>query len=353
MGTSFASAILAKDSTTNDKNELVSTKTGDTIATEEAVARFEAKEGPIKTSTRYLGGVSGETATYAASSSDFTTIETTKAHELLKWCYKKNKDVIVAVNWANGDVTPRTVCSHTWSCNTSVFRDISGSQPTSATLCLENSDQVLWIQPVPGNPDLYTISGTELSSFVGGEDGRVAGAAEPTDVDFLTGDSGDSCTVDVDCDDHLLCMDFETAIDGTDVGTCTCENPDETLTCECGDILTKDPNTCAFETCPTYACIESLCSTGDSRDSCCSCPEDPTSQENCAKGWTFNGKDACEEYVIISDPAPCPQPGGLDDQVCGADGKNYDSACWAVELGQDSYKVYSQVGIMIKTLLEE
>ena len=165
LGTSFASAILAKDSTTNDKNELVSTKTGDTIATEEAVARFEAKEGPIKTSTRYLG-VSGETATYTASSSDFTTIETTKAHELLKWCYKKNKDVIVAVNWANGDVTPRTVCSHTWSCNTSVFRDISGSQPTSATLCLENSDQVLWIQPVPGNPDLYTISETELSSYV-------------------------------------------------------------------------------------------------------------------------------------------------------------------------------------------
>jgi hypothetical protein len=167
LGTSFASAILAKDSTTNDKNELVSTKTGDTIATEEAVARFEAKEGPIKTSTRNLDGVSGGTATpNAASSSDFTTIETTKAHELLKSCFLKNKDVIVTVNWSNGDVIPRTVCSHTWSCE-SVFRDFtSDSQPTSATLCLENSDQVLWIQPVPGNPDLYTISETELSSYV-------------------------------------------------------------------------------------------------------------------------------------------------------------------------------------------
>ena len=34
LGTSFASAILAKDSTTNDQNELVSKETGEALATQ-------------------------------------------------------------------------------------------------------------------------------------------------------------------------------------------------------------------------------------------------------------------------------------------------------------------------------
>ena len=42
LGTSFASAILAKDTTTNDNNELVNKKNGEAVATDQAIARYES-----------------------------------------------------------------------------------------------------------------------------------------------------------------------------------------------------------------------------------------------------------------------------------------------------------------------
>ena len=65
LGTSFASAILAKDTTTNDNNELVNKKTGEAVATDQAIVRYESEELTNESSRRLVR--------YGVSSGSFTS----------------------------------------------------------------------------------------------------------------------------------------------------------------------------------------------------------------------------------------------------------------------------------------
>lgn len=203
LGTSYATAMLAKDATTNDKNELVDKHTGETLGTDQAVSRFNAQEPPTE---EFFERDLQSQVSYAATSSDFTEMTEADALKLLKFCAMKNKVVVLTFTFNDGQVASRTVCSPTWSC-TSTFN--GSPNPTEGTLCLEGTTpaQELWVQKQ--NTGVYTVSGTELSY------------ANPTpdQVEYLTGDIGDPCHESEDCDNGLECTSVSTK-ELDDVGTC-------------------------------------------------------------------------------------------------------------------------------------
>ena len=79
LGTSFASAILAKDTTTNDNNELVNKKTGEAVATDQAIERYESEELTSEETSRRL-------VRYGVTSGSFTSMSTENALDLWKKC---------------------------------------------------------------------------------------------------------------------------------------------------------------------------------------------------------------------------------------------------------------------------
>ena len=171
LGTSYATAMLAKDATTNDMNELVDKHTGETLGTDQAVSRFNAQEPPTE---EFFERDLQSQVSYTATSSDFTEMTEADALKLLKFCAMKNKVVVLTFTFNDGQVASRTVCSPTWSC-TSTFN--GSPNPTEGTLCLEGTTpaQELWVQKQ--NTGVYTVSGTELSYA----------NPTPNQVEYLTG----------------------------------------------------------------------------------------------------------------------------------------------------------------------
>lgn len=193
LGTSFASAILAKDTTTNDKNELVNKDSGEALATAKSFEEFEAMVPSASDgSARKLACatvVNGQEFDCEVGSSDFTEMSKENALELLKKC-RTGKLVRMTYTWldAPGKTYQRTVCNPDWGC---LSEFVGGGNPTEGTLCIGDAGVgKIYVKPVR-NSEVYTISSSEST---------VATA------DILTSNEGQLCSDDDDCDSGLACQ---------------------------------------------------------------------------------------------------------------------------------------------------
>jgi hypothetical protein len=150
LGTSFASAILAKDTTTNSESgspQLVDKKTGEVVATDQAVQRFTAEE---PTSGQQNSRALNPTSLFGVTSSDFSSMTATDAQNLLAGCAQGNK--IVKLTYSTW--TARTVCGNDWTCQSTFTypTDTRGNpQPTSGVLCLQGTIPMEYVYVNPSD----------------------------------------------------------------------------------------------------------------------------------------------------------------------------------------------------------
>ena len=191
LGTSFASAILAKDTTTNKENELVNKGTGEAVATAEAQATYEVNEPP-NSRARSLCTAGGEDEfDCEVTASSFTEISATSALALLDNCSPPHvKTVNLVFNWISGQQSSRTICHPSWSCE-SVFTKVQGTE-VEGKLCLQGTDEFVHIKENDSDDTKYTISVTNAD-------------LEVQAADALTSDSGEQCYSNEDCDTGLVC----------------------------------------------------------------------------------------------------------------------------------------------------
>jgi hypothetical protein len=200
LGTSFASAILAKDATTNDKDELVSKATGEVVATGKSVETFQGVP-PNDVSGRKLcvtttGGGKPET-TCEAYSSDFTMMHESDALTMLTEC-KKDRLVKLTHTFGEGDKAQtyeRTVCNPEWGC-TNIYYGPNNA-PTTGDLCVGSTGpETIYVRPhafirgMDPNSSFYSISTS---------DSAVATS------DAFTSNEWELCNTDGDCDSGLSC----------------------------------------------------------------------------------------------------------------------------------------------------
>ena len=164
LGTSFASAILAKDTTTNSESgssELVDKKTGEVVATDQAVKRFTAEV--LTDDDPFTRGLAGRTNEYGVSTSSFSRMSAENAQALLGDCDQGNK--IVKLTYSNWRA--RTVCGFDWTCQSNFTfpqNRIGNTDPISGVLCLEgtsNPMEYVHVTPDPNDADSYIISSTK------------------------------------------------------------------------------------------------------------------------------------------------------------------------------------------------
>ena len=162
LGTSFASAILAKDTTTNSESgspELVDKKTGEVVATNQSVKRFTADE--LKLDQLNSRGLIA-TSLFGVTTSDFSSMPAGDAKALLGDCEQGNKVVKLTYNtWR-----ARTVCGSDWTCQ-SIFtfpQNVKGNpDPISGVLCLQGTSPMEYVHvtPDPNDSNNYLISSSE------------------------------------------------------------------------------------------------------------------------------------------------------------------------------------------------
>jgi len=222
LGTSFASAILAKDTTTNDNNELVNKKTKEAVATDTAIARYESEELTNESSRRLIR--------YGVSSGSFTSMSTENAKDLLKKCKRGNKIVKLTYLWADGELAERTVCGSDWTCG--VPKDFKPRRrPTAGRLCIQGTSplEYVYINPDPDDSGSYIISADNM--------------------DVLTADLSETCEDDEDCDDGLECLIEQ----GDSLGSCITTSTfctTDVHTCSDGTTLSRIGPNCEFPECP-------------------------------------------------------------------------------------------------------
>ena len=190
LGTSFASAILAKDTTTNSESgspELVDKKTGEVVATNQAVKRFTADELKLdQLNSRGLQGGGPSPSLFGVTASDFSSMPAGDAKALLGDCEKGNK--VVKLTYSTWRA--RTVCGNDWTCqSTFTFPPNAkpNTDPISGVLCLQGTSPMEYVHvtPDPNDSNNYLISSSEPN--------------------FLTSDVAEDCEDDTDCDDGLFC----------------------------------------------------------------------------------------------------------------------------------------------------
>jgi len=162
LGTSFASAILAKDTTTNSESgspELVDKKTGEVVATDQAVKRFTADE--LKSDQQNARGLQPQSL-FGVSSSDFSTMTAGNATALLGDCDQGNKIVkLTYLDWRE-----RTVCGSDWTCQSNFTFPPNAkpnANPISGVLCLQGTSPMehVYVTPDPNDSNNYLISSSE------------------------------------------------------------------------------------------------------------------------------------------------------------------------------------------------
>ena len=217
LGTSFASAILAKDTTTNDNNELVNKKTGEAVATDQAIVRYESEELTSEESSRRL-------VRYGVTSGSFTSMSKDDAHDLLKKCKRGNKIVKLTYTWADGELAERTVCGNDWTC--ALPKDFTGPR---RRLCVQGTKEYVYVNPDPEDSESYIISATNM--------------------DVLTADLTETCGDDEDCDKGLSCIKEE---QGHSVGSCSASTfcTKDAKVCPDGTTLSRVGPNCDFPECP-------------------------------------------------------------------------------------------------------
>jgi len=233
LGTSFASAILAKDTTTNDNNELVNKKTGEAVATDQAIERYESEELTNEETSRRL-------VRYGVTSGSFTSMSTENALDLWKKCKRGNKIVKLTYLWADGELAERTVCGNDWTCARP--SDFTRRPTKTGKLCVQGTSplEYVYINPDPTDSNKYIISADNM--------------------DVLTADLSETCEDDEDCDDGLECLIEQGESVGSCITTSTFCTSDAKI-CPDGTPLSRVGPNCEFPECPETTTSTSTTST--------------------------------------------------------------------------------------------
>ena len=286
LGTSFASAILAKDSTTNDQNELVSKETGEALATQSTTKLIvidPEKDKELSRRHRLLCETQGQGNTVNSATCDVSNLQlipeadgedialychagasVTIGHidngneVQLPWCPITSNQVVAYSNWVNkNNGSPSTA-----GANHAVPREMTitdnGSSETHRLIRHEDQDTpyyTLTTEVVGGQTEVVCPDGTIE------QDGACVAIGGETEV--------------------VLCEDGAEPVCGSD-GTryeCAAAVPPQvalaTVTqCECGGVSTMDPaNGCIEEGCTVMMCSQEMFYCEDcayaTRDNCC------------------------------------------------------------------------------------
>lgn len=171
LGTSFAAAYLAKDTTTNDLDELINTKTNSAVSTQTTSDQFaflrsyDETEGARKLCSRVNG-------VYTCETSSYLKMPVAEGMKMVQMC-KRGKTVDLKRTWQDGSETVIHLCptmKGTYSNREARFHN-----GVSITLSEDGS--------------FYELKGNEL-----------------------TQDLDDVCDENADCDSDLVCMDNLDAI---------------------------------------------------------------------------------------------------------------------------------------------
>lgn len=173
LGTSFAAAYLAKDTTTNDNNELVDTTTNEAVSTQSTSDAFDySRAYEYENGTRRL--CTKKDGVYTCDTSSYLEMPFDEGLRMINKC-KNGKTVELKRTWHDGSETLTQLCptmKGTFSQREARFEN---------GITITQSDDGLF----------YELKGDALTQ---GED--------------------DVCDDVSDCDSGLLCMDNELAIDG-------------------------------------------------------------------------------------------------------------------------------------------
>ena len=276
LGTSFASAILAKDSTTNDQNELVSKETGEALATQTTAKVIVIEKDQELARRRKLECVKQQgQATGNCNIGTLGTISEYDGQTMSRLCQDSQT---VAISWQAGEGTvTRTICPG--------GERFHPNEPTF-TYKYRGTDSVY-----KSNMQIKTTF--DVIDLMDQADGTYELTISPI--------GGETSVV--------LCNERDVPVCATDgsLYNCADEVPDNkvlaTVTqCTCGGESTMDPaNGCSIVGCPDEPlCILSVCEGGVRRDSCCRCPI-PTSQDDCLLDYTFNFNDGSSVCDPIRD----------------------------------------------------
>jgi len=158
LGTSFASATLAKDTTTSN-GQLVDKNTNEAVATASAVKDYavEKDDGDNARALQVCKGDDNTATTDVCDTSAITTSGTTtmpkdKAKNMLGDC-KAGRNVLLHLTTGN-TVTTMPICGPT--CGSSTFTPATGP-PTYGELCIHGSTDKLIVQ-VSSNLRFYTLT---------------------------------------------------------------------------------------------------------------------------------------------------------------------------------------------------
>ena len=305
LGTSFASAILAKDSTTNDQNELVSKETGEALATqttakvividEEFDQEMTRQRKLACSTTKSQGNIDSAACNY----DDLSNISTEDGEMMARLC-NQGVTVHTVKTDANGDLVETPLCpiagtdTVNWGPADSWIRYRGTDYPSQMTISHANNGQTaLMPQTSIGGTDHYSLE----TAFIGGQ----------TEVVLLCNEGDEPV-----CGSDGTRYDCAAVAGGATLATVT--------QCACGGVGGKNPaDECMEMSCPDQpVCLPESCWNGVENGSCECCPT-PTSQSNCLLGYTFNaGSSVCDTPVSTSACAP-PEPAKCDSpSICNA-----------------------------------
>ena len=154
LATSFASAILAKD-TASEGGLLVDKETRDAVATSQAMKMYAIGEGGSENERRLRKLQAGETN---SPFSFFTTVPVTDALAMLLDCYVGTKIVEVKYEEIQGQVVTKVICApgRCATTQTSSFT-MEHDIPVAGELCTD-SDAKISFKPPKSGENFYTIT---------------------------------------------------------------------------------------------------------------------------------------------------------------------------------------------------
>ena len=207
LGTSFASAILAKDTTTRN-GQLVDKNTNEAVATAAAVETYAVGEDDGD-NTRKLAECT-TTSTSAGCESTVataTTMSSTKALALLKNCYE-NKNVKLQLI-SGSTVTQTTVCG-VGLCGsfTSSYTMNGNGVPVDGALCIPGSTtgEKLIVKRKTGSTTTYTLSRNMFATTAPTRAStRAPTTAPPTMAAVTTTLAPGQCFNTTDCTGGMVC----------------------------------------------------------------------------------------------------------------------------------------------------
>lgn len=174
LGTSFAAAYLAKDTTTNDNNELVDTTSNEAVSTQTTFDTFDYSRAYVYENGTRRRLCTKKNGVYTCDTDSYLEMPYSEGVRMINKC-KNGKTVELKRSWHDGSETLTSLCP-TWK-GTFSLREARFENGVTIT----RSDDGLY----------YELQG-----------------------DALTQDEGDVCDDVSDCDTELACMDNEPAIDG-------------------------------------------------------------------------------------------------------------------------------------------